>query len=134
MRRLYTSITTFALALFATPALAAQEGLSSDIKESLLRFGSKVFGARATPIARTSIAYTVGVFLQWFLAVNGLAFLILMLYAGNKWMGAAGNDEAVETAKKTLVRAIIGFIVCVAGFALIQGVGLIITGAGLGEP
>lgn len=133
MKRLHSIITTFVLTLFATPVLAAAEGgLSSDIKESLLSIGRKIFGGEPN-VERTSLASTVGVFLQWFLAVNGLAFLILMLYAGNKWMGAAGNDEAVETAKKTLVRAIIGFVVCVAGFAFLQGVSLIITGSGLGQ-
>ncbi|MDO8435283.1 MAG: hypothetical protein Q7S89_01215 [bacterium] len=132
MKRLYYTITTFFLALFATPAMAANDGLSGDIKQSLLGFGARIFG-RAPTIERTTLATTIGVFLQWFLAVNGLAFLILMLYAGNKWMGAAGNDEAVETAKKTLVRAIVGFVVCVAGFALIQAVGLLITGSGLGQ-
>ena len=132
MKRLYYTVTTLFLALFATPAMAVDAGLSGDIKQSLLGFGRKIFGGEPR-IERTSLAFTVGVFLQWFMAVLGLAFLILMLYAGNKWMGAAGNDEAVEDAKKTLVRAIVGFVVCVASFAFIQGVGLIITCAGLGQ-
>ena len=52
------------------------------------------------------------------LSLMGVIFLILAIYSGFKWMTAAGNEEAVEKAKGTLVNAIIGIVVVLAAYAI----------------
>lgn len=48
----------------------------------------------------------------------GIIALILILYAGFKWMTAAGNEDRVTEAKKLLVAAVIGLIIILSAFAL----------------
>lgn len=48
----------------------------------------------------------------------GIIAVILILYAGFRWMTAGGNEENVATAKKILIAGIIGLIIILASFAL----------------
>jgi len=52
------------------------------------------------------------------LALLGVIFLILMLYAGYNWMVARGDEEKVAKAKETITRAIIGIIIVVGAYAI----------------
>lgn len=48
----------------------------------------------------------------------GIIALVLIIYAGFKWMTAAGNETQVGDAKKLLVAAVIGLIIILSAFAL----------------
>jgi len=50
----------------------------------------------------------------------GVIFLILAIYGGFKWMTAAGNEESVEKAKKTITNAILGLVIVLAAYAIVK--------------
>jgi len=55
----------------------------------------------------------------------GIIAVIIIIYAGFKWMTAAGNEEQVKSARATLVQAIIGLTIIflawiIVGFAIEQ--------------
>ena len=52
------------------------------------------------------------------LSLLGVIFLILIVYAGIKWMLAGGNEQQVEGAQNILKRAIIGLIIVLAAYAI----------------
>lgn len=54
---------------------------------------------------------TAGRIINIALGFLGVIAVILIVYAGFKWMTAAGNEEAVDSAKKLLTAAIIGLII-----------------------
>lgn len=60
----------------------------------------------------------VGNFIGSALTLVSLLFLILMVYAGIRWMVARGNEEAVTKARNTILGAIIGLIITVSGYAI----------------
>ncbi|MDO8668001.1 MAG: pilin [bacterium] len=60
----------------------------------------------------------VGLVITTVMGLLGVIFLVLAVYAGFKWMTAAGNEEAVEKAKSTLTSAIIGLIVVLAAYTI----------------
>lgn len=69
----------------------------------------------------SSIASTpkiIGVVVGAFLAFLGLTFVILMIFAGYRWMTASGNDEAVKKAKATIKQSIIGLVVAISGYTI----------------
>lgn len=51
-------------------------------------------------------------------SVTGLVFLILMVYAGFRWMTARGNTENVEKAKNTIIGATLGLVLIVGAYAI----------------
>ncbi|MDO8592837.1 MAG: hypothetical protein Q7R92_03665 [bacterium] len=48
----------------------------------------------------------------------GIIAVILILYAGFRWMTAGGNEENVAAAKKILIAGVIGLVIILASFAL----------------
>ena len=63
--------------------------------------------------------------LKYFL---GLLATIMVIYGGTTYISSAGNDEAVQKAKKIIQYSIIGIIVILLAFAIVQFAITSITG------
>lgn len=48
----------------------------------------------------------------------GVGSIVMIIWAGARWMTAGGNDEQVGKAKKTLKNAVIGLIIILTAFSL----------------
>jgi len=59
----------------------------------------------------------------------GIIAVVLILFAGFKWMTAGGNEEDVAGAKKMLIAGVIGLIIIIAAFAIANFVLSSIQGA-----
>jgi amino acid transporter len=66
----------------------------------------------------TRFASILGTVVSAFLGLLGIIFIILIIYAGQKWMTASGNEEKVTKAKETLWRAVIGLVIVVGAWAI----------------
>ena len=53
-----------------------------------------------------------------FLGFLGIIAVGLIIYAGWLWMTAAGEADKIEKAKKILIGAVIGLVICLASFAI----------------
>jgi amino acid transporter len=52
------------------------------------------------------------------LSLLGIIFVILIVFAGYRWLVASGNEEAVKKSKDTIKQAIIGLIIVLAAYAI----------------
>jgi len=52
------------------------------------------------------------------LSLLGSIFLILIVYAGIKWMLAGGEEETIKKSKNTIRNAMIGLVITLAAYAL----------------
>jgi len=50
----------------------------------------------------------------------GILAVIIIMYAGFKWMTASGNEEQVGEARKMLLQAVIGLIIIMAAWVIIN--------------
>lgn len=66
----------------------------------------------------SAMAEFIGIIVQTFLSILGIIFVILILYAGYKWMMAQGEEKNIEQAKHTIQRSIIGLIIILGAFAI----------------
>lgn len=57
-----------------------------------------------------------------FLGLLGLATILMIIYYGYKYLTAAGNDEAITSAKSGLKWAVLGFVVSLLAYTIIAGV------------
>ncbi len=69
------------------------------------------------PGSFVSVMYFV---MRNFLGILGFAAILMIIYYGYKYITSAGNEEAVESAKKGLKWAIAGFIVTILAFTIIN--------------
>ncbi len=76
-------------------------------------------GKNTTDIGlKNGLGDVLGSVLKGILALVGMIFLILMVYAGILWMTAGGNDEKAESAQKIVTMAVIGLVVIMAAYAI----------------
>lgn len=66
---------------------------------------------------------------NFFLGFLGLLALVMVIYGGFLYVSSAGNEENVNKAKKILLYAVIGIVVIIASFALVNT----LLGAGSGQ-
>jgi hypothetical protein len=50
----------------------------------------------------------------------GIIAVVIILYGGFLWMTAAGNEDKVDQAKKLIVAAVIGLIVILSAYLIIN--------------
>ena len=60
----------------------------------------------------------IGSVIKVVLGILGVIFLILVIYAGIKWMTAGGEAEDVKKAKDILRQAIFGLAITLAAYAI----------------
>ncbi len=113
-----SAIMGFALTLGADLVHAADSGLiGPDNPKNISDATGGEVSARA--LARTIV--------NFFLFFLGLVATIMVIYGGVLYVTAAGNDDQVGKAKNVILYAIIGIVVILLSFALVNTV---ILGAG----
>lgn len=130
----------------ATVLLHRQGGASSSIKQFLLVTALTVFGLvlvnsfgvsavfaqaidtqqdqpaiiAALSGGQTGLRGIVLTIVNFFLTFLGLLAVIMVIYGGFLYVSSAGNEENVNKAKKILLYAVIGIVVIIVSFALVN--------------
>ena len=73
------------------------------------------FGAQDKPADPRQIIANIIQIVLGFLAT---IFVVLLIYAGFKYMTAAGNEDAVSDAKKLIIQAVIGLLIILSAWAI----------------
>jgi len=105
---------TYLFAFAITPVLAADE-VGNLITNQLNPIATVYGGQGGDP---NSLSKTIAEIIKVVLGFLGVIFIVLILYAGFMWMTSAGNEEKINTAKKTMVAAIIGTAIVLAAYAI----------------
>jgi hypothetical protein len=50
----------------------------------------------------------------------GSIVIVLILWAGFKWMTSAGNSDAIKKSRETILNAVIGLIIIFASYAILN--------------
>ena len=74
------------------------------------------FGEDASNVQ--DIRYRIVKIINIVLTVIGLIVVVLIIFAGFKWMTAAGNEDAVKDAQKILKNAIIGLVIIILAWSV----------------
>lgn len=82
--------------------------------------------------ATESVGGVIASYISGFLSILGIIFIILIIFAGFRWMNAAGNEEKVEKARDTIIRASIGLAIIIAAYAITYFVFTNLQGIGTG--
>jgi hypothetical protein len=69
-----------------------------------------------------SIYEIIHMIMNWLLAIVGFLGIIGFVIAGIMYLTSAGDETRIEKAKKAMLMAIVGVIVALVGFVIIQAV------------
>ena len=67
--------------------------------------------------------------LSWLLSVVGLIAVISFAVSGIQYMTSAGSDDRMQIAKRNMLFSIIGIIVALSGFIMVNAINAILNGA-----
>ncbi|OGF18485.1 hypothetical protein A3G56_00900 [Candidatus Falkowbacteria bacterium RIFCSPLOWO2_12_FULL_45_10] len=96
--------------------LPQQEGMTA--KGLLRQLGDKA--GYETAVGQNNIGAVVAAVINGFLAILGIIFLFYLIHAGYLWMTAQGNEEQVTKAKDEIRNAVIGIIIIIAAYAIVN--------------
>lgn len=83
-----------------------------------LKEQTSAFVANTSLDNQVSVVDMVSYVIKAFLGLLGIIFVGLIVYAGYNWMTASGESEKIETAQKTIKRAIIGLIITISAYSI----------------
>ncbi len=66
----------------------------------------------------SALPIIVGRFINVFLSLIGVIFIILIIFAGYNWMTAAGDKAKVDKSKILITQAVIGLVIVISAFAI----------------
>jgi hypothetical protein len=76
------------------------------------------FGLR-NPLGTTDVRVIISRIIRAVLGVVGAIFLVMFVYGGVMWM-TAGESKRIDTAKKTLVNAVIGMVIVAFSYSMVS--------------
>jgi type IV secretory pathway VirB2 component (pilin) len=107
-------LSVFVLSIFAVPAYLNAQAITppKDTDFGLTEFTDVGLG-QSTDL-KGFIANAINIVLGFL----GIIAVLFIIYAGFKWMTAAGNEEQVGEARKMLVQAVVGLIIIFMAWAI----------------
>lgn len=100
--------------LIAVPAVLAA---GIEITTGLNETAEEGFGADITK-SDTELPSLIGKIVGAGLALIGVIFFVIIVYAGISWIMAMGKEEKINEAKDMIVGAILGLIVVLSAYAI----------------
>lgn len=71
-----------------------------------------------TGLVAQDVRLTVARIINVALGLLGMIAVVIVIYAGFKWMTAGGNEEDASSAKKILYAAVIGLVIILAAYSI----------------
>ncbi len=91
-----------------------QEGLGRSGLQSLFGFGTGGLSSAS------SLSELIGNGIRLFLTFAGAVAVVFVIVGGFMYITSAGNEEQAEKGKKTLINAIIGVVIIIMSYVIIN--------------
>lgn len=66
------------------------------------------------------VPHVIQVIINWLIVLAGIIALFLVIYSGIKFINSGGDPKSVDSAKKALTYALLGFIVILLSFFIVN--------------
>ena len=105
-KKLTLGISLLALAAFVVPVVA--QAVSFEDPSQSLGLGT------------ADLKSTVINIINWVLGLLGIIAVVMIIYAGFQWLTAGGNEDKVSSAKKIISAAVVGLIIILLAWAIVN--------------
>lgn len=102
------------LLIFVASLLLTAPAHAFDFFDRIRIIGQRAYGQ---DIPATPIEVVEG-FVMVILGLVGTIFVVLIIYAGFKWMTSGGNEKEITAAKQTLQSSVVGLVIIVLAYAI----------------
>ncbi|MDD2807258.1 MAG: hypothetical protein PHW95_01905 [Patescibacteria group bacterium] len=105
------------LALVAAPIALAESSQVNNLIRDQLKPVEDIYSPNQH-VDSSTFAKSISQIIKVALGFLAIIFLVLILYAGFTWMTAAGNEDRISTAKKTMAAAIVGVAIVLSAYII----------------
>lgn len=118
---LFCCLFSFALVNCTAQAFVfgGEKKVDYDTKKGLTESAQGVFNIKQE-ISEKTPAVIIGTLLEYLLTLLGLVFLIVVIIGGFIWMTAGGDSAKTDRALKMIINGVIGLIIAVAAYAIVN--------------
>jgi len=106
------------ISLADTPPPTGKAGIYDKIKTDQLDKLGEIGLPGEGDTQANDVLDRVAKIIKYVLGALVMLFMVLIIYAGFKWMTAGGNEDNINSAKKIMTSAIIGVVVILFSYAL----------------
>lgn len=103
--------------LLVLPTLSAQATTTTSTLNNTITGPADIMLANSG-LSSFSLGTVIAFVIQAALSLLGIIFLVIIVFAGYRWMTAAGNEEAIKKSQEAIKRAIIGLIIVLMAYAI----------------
>jgi hypothetical protein len=64
----------------------------------------------------------------WLLSISGAIAILFVIIGGFRYITSAGNEESAEAGKKTVINAIIGIVVIILSYVIVNVISNTVSG------
>lgn len=75
-----------------------------------------------TGLSSAPVVDILKTFMYWLLSIVGMLAIIAFVISGMQYLASVGDAKVAETAKKNMLNAIIGVVVALSGFVILQAI------------
>jgi uncharacterized membrane protein len=122
--RVFLCFIMIAITLISASALSPSTQAASSTSVTTIRlasdYGLNDSAASGTGLSKKPLKESILSIIRWSLGSLGLVAVVLVLYGGFMWMTASGNDDRISKAKQIISAALIGMIIILLSFAIVQ--------------
>lgn len=104
----------FILGIFLVGIFVAHPVYAQDVVQNLSAVGE------SAGLGTTGLYTIIGRIIKIFFGILAAVALVLIIFAGYKWMTAAGDEKQIEDAKNILKNGVIGLAIIASSFAITQ--------------
>lgn len=72
------------------------------------------------PTGVPTLEVILGTVIRLILSVVGVLFFMMILYSGYNWLTAAGSEEKIKKAKRTIAHAVIALAIILASYMIVN--------------
>ena len=90
------------------------------MKDLLIKFAYGNPSEYTEPGTENNLAGSIQNIISWVIGVLGLVCVVVMIIGGVNYMTSSGDAGKVKKAKDTILYGLIGLVVCVLSFAIVN--------------
>ena len=110
---------------FASHAFAAEENITTDtftddIRRSAVQKGVDLMHAEGMPTQLVGTDGTISNIVNSILYVAGIIAVVMLIFGGIRFMVSRGDKDKVQKAKNTVIYAIIGLVLIIFSYAIVN--------------
>jgi len=100
----------------ATSVFAQAAAGAKDVASTVNGPASVMLGESG--LSEFSLGAVIAIIIKAALGLLGIVFLVIIIFAGYRWMTSSGNEEEVKKAQEAIKRAIIGLVIVLMAYSI----------------